>query len=197
MHPELGFNETYTAAKVTAVLEGLGMHNVRSIGTGVVAECGHGDPVVAVRTELDALPLQEANDVPYRSQVPGVMHACGHDAHMAIALGTAAALRLLGMTTADTPPDSDEAKAPDIARRRGTVRFLFQPAEEVMDAAGKSGAQYMIEGGALAGAQCVFALHMDPSLAAGSISVKAGLGTAQTGLFTTRLFSVWGGGPPP
>jgi len=90
MHPELGFEERRTAAKVAEVLAPLGYRVRTGVGkTGVVAEIGSGKPVVAIRADMDALPIEEANDVEYRSQVPGVMHACGHDAHTAIALGTA------------------------------------------------------------------------------------------------------------
>ena len=81
--------------------------------TGVVAERGEGKPGIALRADMDALPIQEANDAPYASQISGVMHACGHDAHMAIALGVATLL-----AEEDFP---------------GTVRFLFQPSEEGED----------------------------------------------------------------
>jgi amidohydrolase len=92
-HPELGFQETRTAARVAAVLEPLGYRVHIGVGrTGLVAERGQGHPIVAIRADMDALPIQEANDVPYASQVPGVMHACGHDAHTAIALGVATLL---------------------------------------------------------------------------------------------------------
>ncbi len=88
MHPELGFEEKRSSEKIAATLEGLGFRVRRGVGkTGVVAEFGEGKPVVGIRADMDALPIQEANDVEYASQVPGVMHACGHDAHMAIALG--------------------------------------------------------------------------------------------------------------
>jgi len=108
MHPELGFQETRTAALVAEVLGPLGYRVRTGVGrTGVMADRGEGRPVVAVRADMDALPVEEANEVAYASQVPGVMHACGHDAHVAIALGVATLL------TEDAFP--------------GTVRFLFQP----------------------------------------------------------------------
>ncbi len=93
MHPELGFQEKRTSAKVAETLEQLGYRVKRGVGrTGVVADLGSGKPVVAIRADMDALPLQESNQVPYASQNPGVMHACGHDSHTAMALGAAALL---------------------------------------------------------------------------------------------------------
>ena len=117
MHPEIGFQEARTAAKVAEIMEQFGYRVKRGVGrTGVVAEIGNGKPVVAIRADMDALPLQETNRVPYASQNPGRMHACGHDSHMAMALGAAALL--------------SREKFP------GTVRFLFQPSEEVGDEEG-------------------------------------------------------------
>jgi IAA-amino acid hydrolase len=128
-HPELGFHETDTAALVANILVSLGYRVRTGVGrTGVVGERGQGHPMVAIRADMDALPLQEASDVPYASRIPGAMHACGHDAHTAIALGVATLL------AEDTFP--------------GTIRFLFQPAEEVADEEGLSGAPRMVEDGA-------------------------------------------------
>jgi len=91
MHPELGFQETRTAAIVADLLEKSGCRVRRNVGkTGVVADLGSGEPMIAIRADMDALPIQEANEVPYASQNPGVMHACGHDAHAALLLGAAA-----------------------------------------------------------------------------------------------------------
>jgi amidohydrolase len=87
MHPELGFQEIRTAAKVAEIMEQLGYRVRTGVGkTGVVADLGTGTPIVAIRADMDALPIQEANDVPYRSQIDGIMHACGHDAHVAVAM---------------------------------------------------------------------------------------------------------------
>src|SRR5512143_2106115 len=90
-HPELGFREFKTSQKVSDVLTSLGIEHQRGIAkTGIVATLGDGQgPVVALRADMDALPIQEANDVPYRSQTDGLMHACGHDAHTAGLLGAA------------------------------------------------------------------------------------------------------------
>jgi amidohydrolase len=110
MHPELGFRETRTAAMIAEALENQGYRTRGGVGrTGVVGELGGGAPVFAIRADMDALPIQEANSVPYASIHTGVMHACGHDAHVAMALGAATLL-------------SREAWP-------GTVRFLFQPSE--------------------------------------------------------------------
>jgi len=155
MHPELGFQETRTAAKVAEIMEGFGYRVRTGVGkTGVVADIGSGSPTIAIRADMDALPLQEANEVPYCSQNPGVMHACGHDAHTAMALGTALLLT--------------KEKFP------GTVRFLFQPSEEVADAEGFSGAPRMVEAGAMEGVDLVIAQHVDPFMKTGAISIDSG-----------------------
>ncbi|MGD2040787.1 MAG: amidohydrolase [Anaerolineae bacterium] len=155
MHPELGFEETRTAGRVAQTLEDLGYQVRTGVGkTGVVADRGQGAPVIAIRADMDALPIQEGNDVEYASQVPGVMHACGHDVHTAIGLGVATLL-------------SKEAYP-------GTIRFLFQPAEEVADDEGISGAPRMIEDGAMEGVDAVFGLHVDVETDVGDVVVAAG-----------------------
>jgi len=155
MHPELGFDEIRTSKIVAETMEQLGYRVRRGVGrTGVVAEIGTGKPVFAIRADMDALPLQETNQVPYASKNPGVMHACGHDSHMAMALGAA---KLLA-----------REKFP------GTVRFLFQPSEEVADAEGLSGAPRMIADGAMEGVDMVIAAHVEATTPAGSIRIKAG-----------------------
>jgi amidohydrolase len=121
--------------------------------TGVVGEFGEGLPVVAIRADMDALPISEATGLPFASQVTGMMHACGHDAHVACALGAA---MLLSRT-----------------RFKGTVRFLFQPSEEQKDEEGKSGAMRMLDDGALEGVQSVIALHTR-ALPVGSVGVTEG-----------------------
>jgi len=156
MRPELGFQEVNTAALVARTLQEVGVHVETGVGdTGVVGTLGQGPPVVALRADMDALPIQELNDVPYASQVPGVMHACGHDAHVAILLGVAALL-------AESPPP------------RGQVRFLFQPSEEGVGEDGKSGAVRMLEDGALEGVDAVFGLHAFPDKPAGTVGVTPG-----------------------
>ena len=124
MHPELGFEETRTAGLVADALREIGLEVEVGVGiTGVVARIGDDDgPTIGIRADMDALPIQEANDVPYKSQTPGLMHACGHDAHTAILLGVAKMLN----------------EMPN--RPAGQIRLLFQPSEERFDDEGKSGA---------------------------------------------------------
>jgi len=177
-HPELGFRETHTAARVAEVLTGLGYRVRTGVGrTGVVAERGEGHPIIAIRADMDALPIQEANDVPYASQVPGVMHACGHDAHTAIALGVAKLL-------------ADESFP-------GTVRLFFQPAEEVADEEGLSGAPRMIQDGAMEGVDAVLALHVDPSVRVGDIVLETGPSSAGVDTFYATIFGSGGHGASP
>jgi amidohydrolase len=152
--PELGFQEHRTAALIAARMSGLGARVRTGVArTGVVAEVGHGANIIAIRADMDALPIAEATGLPFASHVPGTMHACGHDAHVTCALGAAMLL----------------------ARRRlpGTVRFLFQPSEEQKDADGWSGAMRLIEDGALADVRAAIALHTR-KLPAGSIGITAG-----------------------
>ena len=168
-HPELGFQENRTAALVAEVLRSQNYRVRTGVGrTGVVGELGQGRPVVAIRADMDALPLQEANDMPYSSSLPGVMHACGHDAHTAIALGAATLL------AQETFP--------------GMVRFLFQPAEEVADEEGVSGAPRMIEDGAMEGVDAVMALHVFTSASVGDIAVEEGPGSAGVDGFSATIY---------
>jgi len=150
-NPELAWAERRTAGRVAAFLEGSGL-DVRAgvAGTGLVATArGAGARTVVLRADMDGLPIQEQSDAPYASRVPGVMHACGHDGHTAIG---AAAARVLG------------------ARRpAGTVRVLFQPAEE-----GEGGAQRVLAEGALEGADVILGIHLWNELPVGTIGVKAG-----------------------
>jgi amidohydrolase len=167
-HPELGFHETRTAALVAGVLESLGYRVRTGVGcTGVVGERGEGHPLVAIRADMDALPIQEENDVPYASLVPGVMHACGHDAHTAIGLGVATLL-------------ADESFP-------GTVRFLFQPSEEKSDDEGFSGAQRMVQEGALKGVDAVLALHVHAGSPVGQITLDAGPSSAGVDTFLATI----------
>jgi len=177
-HPELGFQELRTAARVAEEMECLGYRVRKGVGrTGVIAEIGQGHPIVAIRADMDALPLQETNIVPYASEVPGVMHACGHDAHTAIALGTASLLA--------------QNNYP------GTVRFLFQPAEEVADEDGISGARRMIEDGAMDGVDATLALHVDSSVPVGDIRVSDGSSSAGVDTFYARIIGRGGHGAAP
>ena len=177
-YPELGFQETRSAARVAEELEELGYEVTAGIArTGVIADRGSGLPVIAVRADMDALPIQEENDVPYTSQNPGVMHACGHDAHTAIALGVATLL-----ADTDFP---------------GTLRFLFQPAEETQDEEGKSGAQRMIEDGVMENVSAVLALHVDSSVPVGRIVTKEGPSSAGVDTFQASILGEGGHGAYP
>ena len=160
-HPELGFRETRTSRVVAERLEGLGLAVRRDVAvTGVVAELDNGKgPTVALRADMDALPIQEEGEHDYRSRVPGVMHACGHDAHTSTLVGTATLLMAA----------RERGELPG-----GTVRFLFQPSEEWSDAEGKSGATLMIEAGAMDGVASVVGLHVGSHLPSGKVFLSEG-----------------------
>lgn len=161
-HPELGFQEFRTARLAADALEKMGLPVRTGVGkTGVVATIGPvGDVCIGLRADMDALPIQEENDVPYASATPGVMHACGHDAHTAMLLGAA---RLL-VDMQDRPP--------------GGIRLLFQPSEERTDEEHVGGAIRMIQDGALDGLQAVIALHVNSTLPSGSAWILPGYALA-------------------
>ncbi|MHB1132232.1 MAG: M20 metallopeptidase family protein [Chloroflexota bacterium] len=160
-HPELGFHETRTARVLGEELAKLGVPVRTGVGrTGLVGTVDGRGPgrAVALRADIDALPLPDLKQVPYASRNPGVGHLCGHDAHAAMALGAAALLQ---------------------ARRdtfTGTVKVLFEPAEEMAGVAGPSGAQAMVEDGVLEDPRvdAIFALHVFPEWPAGTVAVRAG-----------------------
>jgi amidohydrolase len=162
-HPEVGFQEHQTAALVATTLSALGARVRTGVGiTGVVGDIGTEGPTIAVRADMDALPIHEATGLEFASRVPGVMHACGHDAHVACALGAA---RLLA---AQPLP--------------GRVRFLFQPSEEQKDAEGMSGAMRLIAEGALDDVDAAIALHTR-ALPAGRIGLTPGPALAANDMF--------------
>jgi amidohydrolase len=154
-HPELGFAEKRTTELVGEYLSALGLEP-RTLpgGTGVVCDIGTSGPVVGLRADIDALPITDLKDVPYRSTVEGACHGCGHDAHTAILLAAAAQLSRRSLP--------------------GRVRLIFQPAEETLP----GGALAVLESGELDGVSRIFALHCDPRLETGSIGVRAGPITA-------------------
>jgi amidohydrolase len=177
MHPELGFQEIRTAGEIARHLEEWGYQVRTGVGkTGVVADIGSGKPIVAIRADMDALPIQETNDIPYKSKNDGVMHACGHDAHMAIALGTANLLSQEDFT--------------------GTIRFLFQPAEEIEDDEGLSGAPRMIADGALEGVDYAIALHVAASIETGKIELDE-YASAGVDTFYAKITGKGGHGSTP
>jgi amidohydrolase len=159
-HPELGFQEFQTAATVQRALTELGIENHSGIAkTGVIGQIFGGDgPVVALRADMDALPIEEINGTDFDSAISGVMHACGHDAHTAMLLGAATILKEL----------ADQNRLP------GNVRLLFQPSEEWQDEEGKSGGMRMVEEGALDGIQAIFGLHIDPANPVGVVATRSG-----------------------
>jgi amidohydrolase len=169
-HPELGFEEYRTSELVADQLRAMGWQVQSGIGkTGVVGKLGSGKPVVGIRADMDALPIQELNEVEYASQTPGVMHACGHDAHTAMLLGVARVL----------------ADMPD--RPSGEIRLFFQPCEETEDDQGRSGAMRMIAEGALEGVDRVIALHVASDLPAGKIVIEDGYNTAAVDNFHATI----------
>ena len=153
--PELSNQEVETTALLRRELEASGLTGIRPIGpTGLVADISVAadGPVVVVRADMDALPIAEEASVPFRSQVPGVMHACGHDAHSAMALGVAVAAR------------------DRLAELPGTLRVIFQPAEETEPLGGRA----VVQGGHLDGVAAAIALHVNPDIPVGQIGLRSG-----------------------
>jgi amidohydrolase len=182
MHPETSFQEVRTAKKVTETLDLIGIKYKTGIAkTGVVAELGSGKPVIALRADMDALPIEETNDVPYKSVVKGKMHACGHDAHTACLLGAAIMLK------------DDFAKG----KLKGTVRFIFQPSEENWDSEGKSGGRRMVEEGALDGVDAVVGQHVISSYASNEVFLREGPVMAAVDTFEGSVVGRGGHGAYP
>ncbi len=180
-NPELSYGETETSRRIAEVLRELGVEVRTGVGgTGIVAriETGQPGPVVAFRADMDALPLQEASDVPYRSTVRGVMHACGHDAHITIGLGVARTLV--------------EAEWSRVGK--GRVLFIFQPAEE-----GGAGALAMLQTGVFDSEpiEAIFAGHMHPELPTGHIGIAPGISNAASDSLAIRLTGKGGHGAQP
>lgn len=159
-YPELSFTENRTAGLVNSVLVDLGIDTETEVAkTGVVGHIkGGGGPLVGLRADMDALPITEINGTEFDSTRPGIMHACGHDAHTAMLMGAATLLKGL----------ADEGRLP------GSIRLLFQPSEEAQDDEGKSGGMRMVEEGALDGLDAVFGIHVDGSTDTGVIVTRSG-----------------------
>ena len=157
-HPELSAREYQTAAYVAGVLSSCGLYVREGVGrTGTIGELagqGTDDRVLAIRTDMDALPIMEKTGLEYASQQAGIMHACGHDIHTTVGLGTAMILSQL-------------APSP------GKVRFLFQPAEEIA-----KGASWMVEDGAMDGVTGILGVHVWPNIPAGQVGIRYGVLTA-------------------
>jgi amidohydrolase len=179
-YPELSGEEFSTTTYLSKQLTGAGIaHRVAGGKRGVMTEIlepadpGAGTPVVAMRADIDALPIQEESDIPYRSKKAGVMHACGHDAHSAILLGTTIAL--------------NRARASPVA-----WKSIFQPSEE----SGR-GACEMVQQGALEGVDAIIALHVDPNLPVGKVAITPGPRTAFCQDFTIQITGRGGHGARP
>ncbi len=167
-HPETGNHEEKTSALVEETLRALGLEVSRPMGTSVVATLrgAQEGKTVAFRADMDALPVQEETDLPFKSEVPGVMHACGHDIHTAGLLGAAMVLA----------KHRDELK--------GNVKFFFQPDEE-----DSGGAQRMIQAGCMENPRvdAVFGAHVDPDLPTGHVGFKYGKSYAASDMFIVTI----------
>jgi amidohydrolase len=176
--PELGFKENDTADYLRERLDSLSFDRLQTgvAGTGIVADIkgGHPGRAVMVRADMDGLPIAEAGDLPFRSTRRGVMHACGHDVHMAVALEVA---RVLAGNRKQLP---------------GMVRFVFQPAEEIA-----GGAKPMVEAGVLDGIDRVVGLHVWAGLPTGEVSVRSGAMMASADGFTLTVRGKGGHGAMP
>jgi amidohydrolase len=174
MHPELSNREERTAKVVAEKLRALGLEVKTGVGKyGVVAllKGAKPGPVVAVRADMDALPIQENIEVPYKSQNAGVKHACGHDLHMTIELGVAEVLSKMREQIA------------------GTIKFIFQPAEEGAPAGEEGGARLMIKEGCLENPrpQAIYGLHVMPNIEVGQIGLNSGAAMASSEKFIIKV----------
>jgi len=181
-HPEIGFQESRTTTRIKETLKELGLEiqDLPGMNTGAVGliKGRPGGKTLALRADIDALPIKEMNEVPYKSMAEGVMHACGHDAHTTIMLGVAKQVMASGLGE----------------KIEGTLKFIFQPAEERI-----SGADKMIEAGVLNNPQVdrIIACHMDPDLGVGQASVFNGVSHAAADLFRMRIQGKGGHGARP
>ncbi len=176
-HPELSFQEFRTSKIVAERLEQYGLIVQKNIGkTGVVGilEGAHPGRTIAFRADMDALPIQETGDVVYKSVNDGVMHACGHDAHTAMLLGAAEVLSKYQNNI------------------QGTIKFIFQPAEE-----GYGGAKFMIEDGAIENVEEIYGLHVWNYQKSGTVGVQDGPVMAAADIFTIKIQGIGGHGATP
>ncbi|ANU11778.1 peptidase M20 [Planococcus antarcticus DSM 14505] len=183
--PELSFQEFGTShyiAETLQEIDGIKVDTGIGVETSVIGTLTSGEgPTIAIRADIDALPIEEENDTDYRSQNPGVMHACGHDAHSAILLGTATIL----------------AKQFEEKGLKGTVKFIFQPAEECIDEEGMSGSPYLVQAGVYDGVDVAIALHMCPWLPVGEVQIHDGYSMANVDVFQAKIKGTGGHGAYP
>ena len=175
-YPELGFDEHRTSKIIGEALKEMGLAPQMNVGkTGVTADLTFGEgPTIALRADMDALPMQETSGLDFSSKHDGVMHACGHDGHMAMLLGAAKVLTQNG--------DSFN----------GTVRFIFQPAEE-----GAGGARYMIEDGCLDGVDEIYGIHVWNYQPVGEVGITDGPVLAAADMFEINIKGIGGHGAAP
>ena len=176
-HPELSFQEHRTASIVAKSLKKFGLKVQKNIGkTGVVGLLQGSKPgkTIALRADMDALPIQETSKVSYKSISDGIMHACGHDAHTAILLGVA------------------EVLSNNKNKIKGNIKFIFQPAEE-----GYGGAKYMIDDGALDNVEEIYALHVWNYQKSGTVGIQSGPVMAAADMFTIKIQGTGGHGAAP
>lgn len=166
-HPELSFKEFQTTERIFKRLEAAGMKPQLLEGTGCFVDIGEGSFAVALRADIDALPILETTGLPFASQNPGVMHACGHDIHQTVMLGVALALHEIHQSH-------------PLGR---TVRIIFQPAEEQLP----GGAIEAIRQGVLQGIPRAFALHCEPKVDAGKIGTRIGAITSASDTINIKL----------
>ncbi|GGO76165.1 amidohydrolase [Nocardioides deserti] len=166
-HPELSWHEERTSALVAERVQEVGWRVRRMPRSGVVAEIGEGGPVAALRADMDALPVHDVTEDPWRSTVPDVAHACGHDVHTTAAVGAALAL----------------ARVHEEGLLGGRVRVVFQPAEEVMP----GGAVHLMSLGVLDDVDRIFALHCDPGVDVGQVGLRLGPLTSAADRVEVRL----------
>jgi amidohydrolase len=171
-HPELSWEERRTTELVADALSHVGLEPRLLPGTGLMCDVGPEPPTVALRADLDALPIPDTKDVSYRSRNDGVAHACGHDIHTTVVLGAGLALQRL-------------ASKGELSRG---VRLVFQPAEEVVP----GGALDVIRAGGLEGIEQMYAVHCDPSITVGRIGLRKGPITSASDHLEVRLTGAGG-----
>jgi amidohydrolase len=183
--PELSFHEVGTSrfvAEILSKIKGMKVETGIGVPTSVVGTLSNGQgPTIAIRADIDALPIVEENQISYASKKKGVMHACGHDAHTSIVLGAAQLLGELFQNEKIT----------------GNVKFIFQPAEESTDKYGLSGSPYLLQAGVYNDVDAAIALHMCPWLPVGAAQINDGYSMANVDVFKGKILGTGGHGAYP